>query len=65
MKYSTEKVREFWDKNPMNYDWENKHTKYKEGTKEFYERIDRDFFKAEAHLAIRGKPFAKETPGPM
>jgi len=62
VKYSTEKVREFWEKNPMNYDWENKHTKHEEGTKKFYERIDRDFFKAETHLAINKKPFAKIIP---
>lgn len=52
-----EKNRQWWNENPMRYDWNDK-IKFKEFSKEFYQEIDRRFFsKAEEYFPADKKPF--------
>ena len=62
MRYQIKNVRDFWNKNPMNYDWENEHTDVKEGTKEFYKRIDKKFLEESDFLEKNHRPFGKIIP---
>jgi ubiquinone/menaquinone biosynthesis C-methylase UbiE len=62
MKYKVEKVRDFWNKNPMNYDWEENRKNLKEGSKEFFKKIDLILFDAADFLDKDGKPFGKIIP---
>lgn len=50
-----EKNIQWWDENPMTYDW-NKTLEVEEGTKEFFEAIDRRFFEAVKNFAHPGYP---------
>jgi ubiquinone/menaquinone biosynthesis C-methylase UbiE len=61
-KYNLKTVKEFWNENPMNYDWENKKTGLKEGTEGFFKRIDKDFFSAADFIEKNGRPFGKIIP---
>ena len=60
--YTVNKVKKFWNENPMDYDWDEKRSKIKEGSKEFFKIIDKDFFTAADFLEKNKKPFGKIIP---
>ena len=61
-KYKLENVREFWDENPMDYDWEEKRKGAREGTPKFFRKIDKEFFDAADFIEYKKKPFGKIIP---
>src|SRR5580700_1615703 len=56
------KNREWWESHPMRYDWKDK-LGIQEFSPEFYDEIDRRFFKdAEEYLPARKIPFDRLIP---
>lgn len=62
MKYKIEDVRNFWDKNCMNYDFLEEHTQIKEGSPEFFRRIDNVLFNAAKFNEKEEIPFGRIIP---
>ncbi len=62
MAYKKDAVKNFWNEYGMTYDWEKKHDT-KEGTKEWFRRIDKTLFNEERFLRDKnGRPFGKIIP---
>jgi ubiquinone/menaquinone biosynthesis C-methylase UbiE len=62
MKYKIEKVKDFWNTNCMNYDFLERHTRIKEGSPQFFKRIDDVLFKAAKFNEKDGIPFGRIIP---
>lgn len=59
-----EEIKNWWETNPMTYDW-HKNNKYKEGTKEWFKEIDARFFDNCTSFFAQEKgqtPFSKLIP---
>src|SRR5947208_2982134 len=57
-------IREWWEQNPMTYDWRGT-SPYREGTREWFEETDRRLFSHASSFFAHGygeKPFARLIP---